>query len=178
VGKAISIANGSRNLKRKCGPLVLALGTMMGLMALAAPSASGGTAVVVSNYSGTGVVGPNAITVAPDGDLWFANYLNDSIGRITTSGVVSNYTGTGFPVLTRSPPAPMAPTPARGGYWMVASDGGIFSFGDAQFYGSTGNIKLNAPIVGMAVDSSTGGYWFVGSDGGVFSEGTPFYGAD
>jgi hypothetical protein len=61
---------------------------------------------------------------------------------------------------------------------MVASDGGIFSFGDAQFYGSTGNIKLNAPIVGMAVDSSTGGYWFVGSDGGVFSEGTPFYGAD
>ncbi|MGC8466525.1 MAG: hypothetical protein ACP5O0_11480, partial [Acidimicrobiales bacterium] len=34
------------------------------------------------------------------------------------------------------------------GYRLVASDGGIFSFGDAQFYGSTGNIKLNAPIVG------------------------------
>ena len=67
--------------------------------------------------------------------------------------------------------------PGGGGYWLVASDGGIFSFGDARFYGSTGNIKLNAPIVGMAADSSTGGYWLVGSDGGIFSEGAPFYGA-
>ena len=35
-------------------------------------------------------------------------------------------------------------------YWLVASDGGIFSFGDATFRGSTGNITLNKPIVGMA----------------------------
>ncbi|MDA8209596.1 MAG: hypothetical protein M0Z92_11430, partial [Actinomycetota bacterium] len=28
------------------------------------------------------------------------------------------------------------------GYWLVASDGGIFSFGDASFYGSTGAITL------------------------------------
>jgi hypothetical protein len=32
----------------------------------------------------------------------------------------------------------------------VASDGGIFSFGDAPFLGSTGNIHLNKPIAGMA----------------------------
>ena len=32
----------------------------------------------------------------------------------------------------------------------MASDGGIFSFGDAPFYGSTGAIALNKPIVGMA----------------------------
>src|SRR4051794_25550230 len=37
------------------------------------------------------------------------------------------------------------------GYYLVAADGGIFSFGDAQFLGSTGSIKLNKPIVGMAV---------------------------
>jgi hypothetical protein len=36
------------------------------------------------------------------------------------------------------------------GYWMVASDGGIFSYGDAAFYGSTGATPLNKPIVGMA----------------------------
>ena len=41
-------------------------------------------------------------------------------------------------------------TPIFQGYWLVASDGGIFSFGDASFYGSTGNIVLNKPIVGMA----------------------------
>ena len=44
----------------------------------------------------------------------------------------------------------MASTSSGHGYWMVASDGGIFSFGDAYFKGSTGDITLNAPIVGMA----------------------------
>ena len=36
------------------------------------------------------------------------------------------------------------------GYWLVAKDGGIFSFGPgAVFHGSTGNLHLNQPIVGM-----------------------------
>ncbi|MBF6558541.1 MAG: hypothetical protein IVW52_20830 [Acidimicrobiales bacterium] len=43
----------------------------------------------------------------------------------------------------------MTPTPDGRGYWMVASDGGIFSFGDAGFFGSTGSSNLNRPIVGM-----------------------------
>jgi hypothetical protein len=44
----------------------------------------------------------------------------------------------------------MAPTPSGNGYWMVASDGGVFAFGDAAFLGSTGSLALNQPIVGMA----------------------------
>jgi hypothetical protein len=44
----------------------------------------------------------------------------------------------------------MAATPDGGGYWLVASDGGIFTFGDAAFYGGTGGQHLNRPIVGMA----------------------------
>ena len=36
------------------------------------------------------------------------------------------------------------------GYWLVASDGGVFNYGDAAFDGSTGAIHLNKPIVGMA----------------------------
>jgi hypothetical protein len=72
----------------------------------------------------------------------------------------------------------MAPTADDGGYLFVASDGGTFTFGDAQFQGSMGGTPLDAPVVGMAVDSATGGYWLVGSDGGVFSFGAPFYGAD
>jgi hypothetical protein len=57
------------------------------------------------------------------------------------------------------------------GYWLVASDGGIFSFGDAAFFGSTGDIKLNKPIVGMAASASGEGYRLVASDGGIFSFG-------
>ncbi len=69
-------------------------------------------------------------------------------------------------------------TPDGGGYWLVASDGGIFSFGDAQFYGSTGAIHLNKPIVGIAATPDGGGYWLVASDGGIFSFGdAQFYGS-
>ena len=39
-------------------------------------------------------------------------------------------------------------SPANKGYWLVAKDGGVFSFGDASFYGSMGGKKLNAPVVG------------------------------
>ena len=73
----------------------------------------------------------------------------------------------------------MAATPDGGGYWLVASDGGIFSFGDALFHGSTGGRQLNAPVVGMAATPDGGGYWLLASDGGVFTFGdAQFYGSD
>jgi hypothetical protein len=53
----------------------------------------------------------------------------------------------------------------------VADDGGIFSFGDAEFFGSTGDVRLNQPILKMAATPSGKGYWFVASDGGIFSFG-------
>ena len=64
------------------------------------------------------------------------------------------------------------------GYRFVASDGGVFDFGTAAFYGSRGGQALNAPIVGMAVTPSTNGYWLVASDGGIFNYGDAgFYGS-
>jgi hypothetical protein len=60
----------------------------------------------------------------------------------------------------------------------VAADGGIFSFGDAAFFGSTGDIRLNRPVVDMAPTPSGRGYWLVASDGGVFSFGdADFFGS-
>src|SRR5271155_720515 len=56
-------------------------------------------------------------------------------------------------------------------YWLVASDGGVFAFGGAGFYGSPGAIHLNKPVVGMAGARNSQGYWLVASDGGVFSFG-------
>jgi hypothetical protein len=60
---------------------------------------------------------------------------------------------------------------ADSGYHLVASDGGVFAFGTAGYYGSTGAIHLNRPIVGMAETPSARGYWLVASDGGIFSFG-------
>jgi hypothetical protein len=60
----------------------------------------------------------------------------------------------------------------------VAADGGIFSFGDARFFGSTGALRLNRPVVGMAATPSGRGYWLVASDGGIFTFGdAAFYGS-
>lgn len=44
----------------------------------------------------------------------------------------------------------MAPTATGQGYWLTATDGGVFTFGDGAFLGSTGNIRLNQPIVAVA----------------------------
>jgi Bacterial Ig-like domain (group 3) len=67
---------------------------------------------------------------------------------------------------------------ATQGYWEVGSDGGIFSFGTAHFYGSMGGKALNAPIVGIASTQGGGGYWLVANDGGVFAFGDAhFYGS-
>ncbi|HUP68558.1 MAG TPA: Ig-like domain-containing protein [Acidimicrobiales bacterium] len=57
------------------------------------------------------------------------------------------------------------------GYALVAADGGIFNFGSSRFFGSTGALKLNQPIVGMDHTPSTSGYWLVASDGGIFAFG-------
>ena len=62
-------------------------------------------------------------------------------------------------------------TPTGGGYWLVASDGGVFCFGDARFRGSMGGEPLNRPIVDIARTPTGAGYWLVASDGGVFCFG-------
>jgi hypothetical protein len=72
----------------------------------------------------------------------------------------------------------MAGTTDSAGYWEVAADGGIFAYGDAAFYGSTGNLTLNKPVVGMAATPDGGGYWLVAADGGIFAYGdAAFYGS-
>lgn len=72
----------------------------------------------------------------------------------------------------------MAATRFGDGYYLLGSDGGVFSFG-APFYGSTGNIQLAKPVVAMATNPAGDGYWFVATDGGIFTYGpdTVFHGS-
>ena len=74
----------------------------------------------------------------------------------------------------------MAATPDGKGYWLVASDGGIFNYGDAAVLRARpAACRLNKPIVGMAATPDGKGYWLVASDGGIFSYGdAKFYGSD
>ncbi len=69
----------------------------------------------------------------------------------------------------------MDTTPDGQGYWLAASDGGIFAFGDAGFYGSTGGSTINAPVTGIQASPTGEGYWLVGQDGGIFAFGDAQY---
>src|SRR3984893_17651373 len=46
------------------------------------------------------------------------------------------------------PPAPPPPAPPNSSYWLVASDGGIFTFGNASFHGFAGSPRLHRPVGG------------------------------
>ncbi|HEX4493879.1 MAG TPA: hypothetical protein VH914_21940 [Acidimicrobiia bacterium] len=97
--------------------------------------------------------------------IWFA----------TPEGRVIAAPGTPwFGSVAGSPAAPVvgiAATPSGRGYWLAGADGGVFSYGDAHFYGSTGGLHLNRPIVAIAATPTGHGYWLVASDGGVFTFG-------
>jgi Cu/Zn superoxide dismutase len=57
------------------------------------------------------------------------------------------------------------------GYWMAASDGGVFAHGDAAFHGSEGAAPLRQPVVAIEATPGRAGYWMAAADGGVFTHG-------
>jgi hypothetical protein len=60
----------------------------------------------------------------------------------------------------------------------VASDGGVFAFGDAGFDNSLGGKALNKPVVGIVNTPDGKGYWEVASDGGIFAfDAAAFFGS-
>ena len=72
----------------------------------------------------------------------------------------------------------MALTNDGQGYWIAAADGGVFTAGDAHYFGSLGSLTLNGPVVGFTPTADSGGYWMVALDGGVFAFGdAKFYGS-
>lgn len=107
--------------------------------------------------------------------------LDDSTGACTGQDAVNtpppSATTNYVPAveLTDNTTTPPPVTTPSTGYWEVASDGGIFTFGGAKYYGSEGGTKLNQPIVGMAATPDHQGYWEVAADGGVFTFGDAGY---
>ncbi len=149
---------------------LLALVCAVGSGLAVEPSTDASAAARTAGYSGGQMMAAD-----PNGGYWTVGVT----GAMTPHGGALSWGSPALSGLTLARPiVGMAPTPDGGGYWLVASDGGIFSFGDAGFYGSTGAIPLNKPIVGMAPTPDGGGYWLVASDGGIFSFGDAgFYGS-
>jgi len=120
--------------------------------------------LVVLSRNGLGDLGGRVLSMRVDGSAGSVTVSGDTFRAAL--GLKSNW----FAVLN-------APSGGISGYWLVAGDGGVFSFGNAAFHGSTGGLRLNRPVVGMAATPAGDGYWLVASDGGIFSFGAPFEGS-
>ena len=57
----------------------------------------------------------------------------------------------------------MAATPDDKGYWLVASGGRVFHYGDAHFYGSPASALSKNPIVAVVATPDGRGYWLLPS---------------
>ena len=73
----------------------------------------------------------------------------------------------------------MATAPVGNGYWLMARDGGVFSFG-VPFYGSipgTGSVQ-HAAGMQMRPTLTGNGYYVLSADGEVYTFGdAPFHGS-
>ena len=131
-------------------------------------------------------VGSAQPTLANFGSVTFSSMTYDAIGTVNLAPIdMVDESGNliaaaGVAGGTPGSPAPFTDSfvPSQRGYWLVGSDGGIFSFGSAQFYGSTGSLHLQRPVVGIVPTADHAGYWLDASDGGVFAYGdTQYYGS-
>jgi hypothetical protein len=111
-------------------------------------------------------------------NAWVADSSGAIFGQSDLGGPPANNFGDMAGRLLNQPMVGMSPTADANGYWMVASDGGIFAFGDAQFLGSMGGRHLNKPVASVAHTPDGGGYWLVAGDGGIFAFGdAQFFGS-
>jgi len=130
-----------------------------------------GGAPFYGSLGGTRTLPVVAMAATPDGKGYWE--VTD-FGAVSAFGVATSYPQQ---FLLDAPMVGIAADPT-GGYWLVAADGGVFSYGGAAFYGSMGGKPLNEPIVGMAATPDGKGYWLVAADGGIFSFGdAAFYGS-
>ena len=166
-------------------------GRVLGSVVTADLTGNGYQDILVPTTQGVEVLdGMNGIELALLGQgLGFQNSPlvtddpNGTIG-VTVAGYNRNNEGlaTYFgSLVSRHLTAPIvgiASTPDGNGYWLVASNGGVFALGDANLPGTMVPKHLNAPIVSITPDVSTGGYWLTAADGGDLQFQRAFRGRD
>ena len=89
------------------------------LLGATAGVATSGLAQTITEFPLPSGSDPNRITAGPDGALWFTEYQNNKIGRITTAGVVTE-----FPVPTSASSPQGIAAGTDGALWFTESGTG------------------------------------------------------
>ncbi|MHB1511444.1 MAG: hypothetical protein ACYCZ8_18225 [Acidimicrobiales bacterium] len=144
--------------------------------------------LVATNTQGTGYGANLTFTTgqlpsAPSGGQQGYVWVNPA-GEVVTYGDVSFYGDLyteGYTGLSGRHPLPSrivgaSPLANGRGYYLVAADGSVYSFGAAPFLGSMYGRYANGTITGIAVAPGRG-YYLVSSRGSVWNFGAPFFGS-
>ena len=116
-----------------------------------------GLVLAVAAMVGGGLGGPSAS--AQSAPVASITAFGDAVGYGAPAGGGLN-----------APLAGMASTPDGKGYWLLGADGGVFTYGDAGFYGSHAT-GVYSPLVGIARTPDGHGYWIAGNSGVVYNFG-------
>jgi hypothetical protein len=138
-------------------------------------------------YGGTGAFGdsgserfviPRVLvspSAHPNAPVIPGSYQFNVVCDVTNNAATARMASVPFTVTAIYPPqfVGIANTTDSRGYWLAQAGGGVFSYGDAHFYGSLPGqgIVPDAQIVGITATPNGKGYWLVAADGGVFGFG-------
>lgn len=131
-----SVAGAAVIFTAAVGPVAPAPGTPTGAVQFTVDGANAGSPVAltggIASFSTNSLaVGSHTIGAAYSGDATF--------------GGATGSLGAGETVAAPAAVSP-AVTPPGAGYWTSGKNRGVFTFGDASFYGSTGIMVLNKPV--------------------------------
>ena len=156
-----------------------------------------------SDGHGYWLVGPDG-SIFAFGDAGFYGSLPSALGtrvvpKMGEAGNIGSRAVMGAGHVATVPIIGFAATADGHGYTMVADDGSVYSFGDAQYFGSLPSVGVQVPpvkvtgftppsavhlalplatVAGITRTPDGNGYWIVSLDGGVFSFGdAQFYGS-
>jgi hypothetical protein len=137
------------------------------------PCVQDGSGPLLAATPGSTFTGPGSpdVVTSPDGELLLTFHAWTRGREGYPAGGARALRAVPLTFVDGRPTVPSSVRRPGGGYRLVATDGGVFAYGTAGFYGSTGDLVLNQPIRTMATTPSGKGYWLAAEDGGMFAFG-------
>jgi hypothetical protein len=148
---------------RPAAPTISAGNTLVHV-AYRAPASNGGSRVTQYRLRCVSTNGGVARTVTPTANPWTVTGLTNGATYSCEAAAVNARGASAYS------PASNAVIPFTRGFRLFSGDGGVFTFGQAGYYGSAKG-KTVSRVISMAATPDNRGYWLAANDGEVFAFG-------